>query len=143
MAPCYLLNQTLMPQPYFQSSPLTCPPCLLCLLFRFSLSCSGFRAACPFSLKLSNVIYPSGVSVPNPTPLLESNHMYIFSLEPVLMIWVFSAFWHTLWCTCSLCYLEDFILPLFGSHTQNLLSPCTDLKFMESGAWVTFFVNLS
>lgn len=41
--------------------------------------------------------------------------------------WVFSAFWHTLWCTCSLFYLEDFILPLFGSHTQNLLSPCTEI----------------
>lgn len=117
MAPCYLLNQTLMPQPYFQSSPLTCPPCLLCLLFRFSLSCSGFWAACPFSLKLSDVIYPSGVSVPNPTPLLESNHMYIFSLEPVLI---------TLGFLCILTYTM--------MHLQFMLP----WRFYPSIIWITY-----
>lgn len=100
--------------PALYSGPsFTCPLCLL-LLFRSSLSwflASHFHSSYLILFSCLEFLCPI-------LHLPESVITYTFSLWN-LFWWhqTLSAFWHTLWCTCSIVLPSFFLLLLFESHT--------------------------
>lgn len=129
MAPYEILNQILMPQPL-----LTSPPCLLCFHCTSALSYSWLANNLPISAKVTYAILLAGISVPNPTSFLEHNHIYVFSLVPVLMT---PDFLSILSYTLIQYTIGNFILLLFESHTWDLLSLYIDFKFMDFGPGIS------